>query len=162
MLLPAIMLMLAAALLVLGRRRAGLKARRENPSAWLAGCAGGFLVVMTAHLSILWNAVFATPGMAGLTPVLAVVSLVLIWLGNTLPKTRPNPFVGVRTASTLGDRGAWGASNRFAGWTFVMTGVLSLGIVLAGDLQLAAITLLSGVLAGALLAILIGQPTRPR
>lgn len=161
-LLPALMLVLTLVLLAISRSSMGRRTRQENPSAWLAGWVGGFAVLLSAHLVILWNAISLPGDFAGLSPVLAVVSLVTIWIGNALPKTRPNPFVGVRTASTLADRGAWGASNRFAGWSFVLTGLATLGLVVSGHPAFAVQVLVAGLLVSAFVSILIGWLTRPR
>lgn len=162
LLLPGLMLLITLLLLAISRSKAGRHTRKENPAAWLAGWTGGFLVMLSVHLAILWNAISQQSEFAGLSPVLAVVALVLIWLGNALPKTRPNPFVGVRTASTLADRGAWGTSNRFAGWTFVLTGLATLAMLVSGHPEFAIQVLVAGLLVSALVSILIGRLTRPR
>ena len=162
LLLPAMILLLTLVLLAMSRSEMGRRTQLENPAAWLAGWVGGFLVLVSAHLAILWNAIFQQDDVAGLPAVLAVVALVLIWIGNALPKTRPNPLVGVRTASTLSDRGAWGASNRFAGWTFVLTGLATLGMLVGNQTELAIQVLVAGVMVSAVVSILIGRFTRPR
>ncbi len=160
LLLPSLMLLTTLMFLAISRSKAGRRTREENPAAWLAGWTGGFLVMLSVHLAILWNAISQQSEFAGLSAVLAVVALVLIWLGNALPKTRPNPFVGVRTASTLANRGAWGTSNRFAGWTFVLTGLATLAMIVSGHPELAIQVLVAGLLVSALVPILIGRLTR--
>jgi hypothetical protein len=62
---------------------------------------------------------------------LAVVffGLLLIGIGDLLPRTRPNLVVGIRTALTLENRDAWIAIHRVAGTTAVAFGTV---IVLAG------------------------------
>jgi len=162
LLLPGLMLFITLVFLAIGRSKAGRHTRKVNPAAWLAGWTGGFLVMLSVHLTILWNGISQQSEFAGLSPVLAVVALVLIWLGNALPKTRPNPFVGIRTASTLADRGAWGASNRFAGWTFVLTGLATLAMLASGHPEFAIQLLVAGLLVSAFVSILIGRFTRPR
>jgi len=162
LLLPGLMLLITLLLLAISRSKAGHRTREENPAAWLAGWSGGFLVLLSVHLAILWNAISPQDGFAGVSPVIAVASLVLIWIGNALPKTRPNPFVGVRTAATLADRGVWGTSNRFAGWTFVLTGLATLAMLASGRPEFAIQVLVAGLLVSALVSILIGRFTRPR
>lgn len=162
LLLPVIMLTLMVIFLVVSRTAHGRRTQSENASAWIACWAGGFIVMLTVHVAILSQAMSASTGFSGLAPVLLVVSLVLIWIGNVLPKTRPNYFVGVRTPSTLSDRGAWGAANRFAGWTFVLTGLATLAVVAASNFKLAIQVLVAGSLVSVLIAVLIGWLSRSR
>ena len=52
------------------------------------------------------------------------VGLLLIVLGNLLPRARPNWFVGVRTPWTLSSDRVWEKTHRVAGYVFVAAGVL--------------------------------------
>lgn len=54
--------------------------------------------------------------------MIAGVGLLLIFLGDAMPKTRPNFFVGVRTPWTLTSDLSWEKSNRLAGRFFVLIG----------------------------------------
>lgn len=47
----------------------------------------------------------------------------LVILGNSLGKIRPNWFVGVRTPWTLSSKLSWSKSHRLAGWLFVGAGL---------------------------------------
>ena len=50
--------------------------------------------------------------------------LLLIGLGNILPKTKRNSLVGLRTTWSMKDDEIWAKSNRFAGKAFVLSGIL--------------------------------------
>jgi uncharacterized membrane protein len=50
--------------------------------------------------------------------------LLAIWVGNLLPRTRPNLALGIRTRRTLWDRQAWIRTHRIAGYLAVVLGCL--------------------------------------
>jgi uncharacterized membrane protein len=54
--------------------------------------------------------------------IMAGVGVLFIFLGDAMPKTRPNFFVGVRTPWTLSSDLAWQKTHRLAGWLFVLAG----------------------------------------
>jgi len=78
--------------------------------------------------------------------ILAGAALLIVLIGNVLPKTRPNFFLGVRTPWTLTSDLSWERTHRFAGRLMVLIGLW--GVV-------AAFTLRGVALAFALAAPLI-------
>jgi uncharacterized membrane protein len=52
------------------------------------------------------------------------VGLLLIVIGNMLPRARPNWFVGIRTPWTLSSDRVWEKTHRFGGRVFVAGGIL--------------------------------------
>ena len=52
------------------------------------------------------------------------VGLLLIVIGNLLPRARPNWFVGIRTPWTLSSDRVWEKTHRFGGRVFVAGGLL--------------------------------------
>lgn len=54
--------------------------------------------------------------------IMAGVGVLFIFLGDAMPKTRPNFFVGVRTPWTLTSDLSWQKTHRLAGWLFVLIG----------------------------------------
>jgi Predicted integral membrane protein len=72
------------------------------------------------------------------------VGMLLIVVGNLLPRMRPNWFVGIRTPWTLSSDRVWEKTHRFGGRVFVAGGIL---IVLSafGAPQLASIVLVTVV-----------------
>jgi hypothetical protein len=56
--------------------------------------------------------------------VLVLLGLVLVGVGNLLPRTRPNLVIGIRTGRTLGDRRVWMQTHRLTGYVIVSIGVV--------------------------------------
>lgn len=54
------------------------------------------------------------------------MGLLLIVVGNLLPRARPNWFVGIRTPWTLSSDRVWEKTHRFGGRVFVVAGILIL------------------------------------
>lgn len=52
------------------------------------------------------------------------VGLVFIVVGNYLPKCRQNYTVGIKLPWTLNDENNWNATHRFAGWVWMIGGVV--------------------------------------
>lgn len=49
-----------------------------------------------------------------------------VLLGNYLAKIRQNYFIGIRTPWTLADSNNWNKTHRYAGWSFVIAGIITL------------------------------------
>ena len=58
--------------------------------------------------------------------VILCMGLLLIAMGNELPKCQPNYTVGIRIPWTLADPENWRKSHRFGGWTMTIGGLLCL------------------------------------
>ena len=54
----------------------------------------------------------------------SLLGLIMIVLGNLMPKCRKNHIIGVRTKWSLSSDYAWKKSQRFGGITFIISGVL--------------------------------------
>jgi uncharacterized membrane protein len=66
------------------------------------------------------------------------VGVMMIAVGNVLPKLRPNWFVGIRTPWTLSSKTSWDRTHRFGGRLFVAMGlVCMLGVLLPPELRVA-------------------------
>ena len=97
-------------------------------AAWM-----GTLVLMAVV-----EAKIAAPAFGWALPAmlpLAGAGLLLIVIGNVLPKSRPSFFVGIRTPWTLTDTDNWVATHRLGGRTMMLGGLL---LVAAGLLPLSA------------------------
>lgn len=55
-----------------------------------------------------------------------LLSVLMIVLGNYMPKCRQSYTVGYKLPWTLNDEGNWNATHRFAGWTMLIGGVILL------------------------------------
>ncbi|MCD8014932.1 MAG: SdpI family protein [Lachnospiraceae bacterium] len=75
------------------------------------------------------------------------MAVMLIGLGNYLPKCRQNYTVGVKLPWTLADADNWNKTNRLAGWLFVAVGFLWIISVFTGGI--------AAPLAGTILAAVI-------
>lgn len=62
----------------------------------------------------------------------AVIGVMLIVLGNVLPRARPNWWFGVRTPWTMSNDRVWERTHRVAGYVVSVLGVLALGVAIAG------------------------------
>lgn len=72
------------------------------------------------------------------------ISVFLIVIGNYMPKTRQNRFLGIKTPRTLSDERIWDKTHRFAGFVWTIGGIALLPIFLLG-LYIPALILMSVV-----------------
>jgi len=86
------------------------------------------------------------------------VGLLLIVMGNYLPKTRLNFVMGIRTPWTLSDERVWDKTHRFAGPMFMLGGVVAAaGAFLPEGWHL--VTLLGGALVPAVISLIYSYTT---
>lgn len=148
-LLPGIGLTVAALMAVLP----SLDPMRPNlikgGRAFMVGWIGVQIVLAVVAVGVAIMSVRSAGGDVGgsrifVRVIIAAVALMFIFIGDALPKTRPNFFVGVRTPWTLTSDLSWEKTHRLAGRLFVLVGLW--GVIAA--------FLLSGVP----LALAIGAP----
>ena len=60
--------------------------------------------------------------------ILAAVGVLLVLMGNVLPKSRPGFFVGIRTPWSITDTDNWIATNRLGGKMFIGAGALMMAM----------------------------------
>lgn len=107
--------------------------RLERSAGLVTTAWAGLLALMTVV-----EAMVAGPAFGLRLPptlMLAAVGVLLIAIGNMLPKSRPGFFVGIRTPWAILDEDNWVATHRLGAWTFIAGGGL---MVAAGLLPLAA------------------------
>lgn len=80
--------------------------------------------MLGVHLVVLAAALGRDVSMARIIP--AGIGVLLIVLGNLLPRTRSNWFVGIRTPWTLSSDRVWERTHRFGGRLFVAAGTVVL------------------------------------
>lgn len=70
--------------------------------------------------------------------------IVFIIIGNVVPKTKMNHFLGLRTKWSMSSEEAWKNSQRFGGYALIITGVITiiLSFVLDGSASLFAMVML--------------------
>lgn len=84
---------------------------------------------------------------------LIIVGGMLLVVGGTMGKLRPNWFVGIRTPWTLSSKRAWAQTHRVGGWLFVALGVVWMLSALGTSPLLRVVPLLA---TGASVAALFG------
>jgi len=79
------------------------------------------MLVLSMHLAVLSSALgwYGEPG----TIVGVVFGLGLVIVGNIMPRLRPNPVAGVRTARTMADPKLWARIHRVYGAFWVIAGI---------------------------------------
>lgn len=60
------------------------------------------------------------------------ISAILVVIGNYMPKTRQNSFIGIKTPRTLSDERIWDKTHRFAGFVWTIGGIVLLPVFLLG------------------------------
>lgn len=156
LLLPGVMTLLVVVHALISHTESGRRALDTNPAAARAALIAPQSVILAAHLSIMFQAASGASSAEPGGPVLYVVCLALIWIGNAVAKTEQNPFFGVKTFSTLADKAAWGAANRLGGWLLVLTGIGGIITLIWASRELAIQLIIAGAVAAALVASLAG------
>jgi uncharacterized membrane protein len=126
----ALLLPSSAAVIYVSATTILAKDRSNLTDDGLAATYGRILLGVT--LFIVAMHVLMVTALAGALPLsswLARAPIVLfgflgIWVGNLLPRTRPNLALGIRTRRTLWDRDAWIRTHRIAGYVAVFLGLL--------------------------------------
>lgn len=90
----------------------------------------GFQVIMMLFLLVM-NGICVVEGLRPGTVDVAmvvclVISLMMVYLGNVMPKFRMNWFCGIKTPWTLSSETVWTRTHRVAGRLFFAAGVLGL------------------------------------
>lgn len=133
LLMPAGIVLLVAALFAIIPRIEPLQERLEGSAPVLRASWIGILL-----LCVLVSATIGLPAY-GITPPVKTIfvgsGILLVMIGNALPKSRPGFFVGIRTPWAITDTDNWIATHRLGGRLMMLAG---LTIILAGFLPLQA------------------------
>lgn len=97
--------------------------------------------------------------------VVFALGVLLIVLGNILPKSQPNAFAGMRLPWTLDDPANWQATNRLSGILMMVGGfAMALAALLIGDkawlFAITALGIVGPLLAGSLLSYRLSRQGR--
>lgn len=100
--------------------------RKENYQKF-SGFYQGFQVVMVLFMDLVFFLCLYTafhPESDWVSKVIPVaVGLLFVFIGNYLPKVKPNYFVGIKTPWTLSSEGVWLKTHRKGGMCFVLLGI---------------------------------------
>ena len=84
-----------------------------------------------------------------------LVGLIFVVVGNIMPKTRRNGFVGFRFSWSMYNDDTWRRVHRFGGYAMVLTGILVMIASGAIPSALTAVVVLMALLAAALIVTLV-------
>lgn len=134
-------------LLMQGLRRVDPRAsnyERFEPTFWLIVNLT-ILIMAVVHVMTI-GAALGWPLPA--VDVIMIISfgVLLLMLGNVLPRVRSNWWMGVRTPWTLSSERVWRSTHRLAGRTFVLGGLIVLsGLLLPSEWRLYLVMVAIGV-----------------
>lgn len=74
------------------------------------------------------------------------IGILFILLGNYMGRVRPNFFVGIKTPWTLSSEEVWRDTHRFAGITWVISGILTMITIFINPILAFGITIISAFL----------------
>jgi len=135
LLMPAGIVLLVTTLFALIPRIEPLQEKLEGSAPVLRASWIGMLL-----LCVLISATIGLPAYGIAPPVKTVfvgAGILLVMIGNALPKSRPGFFVGIRTPWAITDTDNWIATHRLGGRLMMLAGF---AIILAGFLPLQAET----------------------
>jgi uncharacterized membrane protein len=106
---------------------------RFEDTYWLiANTTVGFLCAL--HVLVLGRALGWPVDMT--SAVLLGIGLMFMIIGNVLPRTRSNWWIGIRTPWTMESENVWRATHRLAGKTFMIGGAVTMiGALLPADVR---------------------------
>lgn len=123
--MPVLLTIALAAVFAAVPRLEPVQHRLDRSAPLLTTAWGALLGVMAVVEALVaapaWG--LHLPGTLGM----AAAGLMLIAVGNQLPKSRPGFFVGIRTPWAIMDQDNWIATHRLGAWTFMTGGALIVG-----------------------------------
>jgi uncharacterized membrane protein len=133
------------------------RSRQPYVASWL----GAIALLLVVHLSIVASALGQPLDIVRICVV--AVGLLLVVIGNYLPKTRFNYVMGIRTPWTLADETVWDRTHRLAGGLMMTAGLLTVagGFLIHAQIFLVAVTAVP-VVSAALAAVIYSALISPR
>lgn len=146
---PGLMLLVTVLFLALARAEPRQNNLLRSREALGIGWIGTLLLMAMAQTAEVFAALgYRVPVTSLMMPAVAVL---IIAIGNALPRTRSNFFIGIRTRWTLESDYAWEKTNRWAGRLFVLSGFAGLaGLAVFGS-AVGLIVLVAALLGSAVL-----------
>ena len=117
--------------------------------------------VLVFHLTVVALAAGAPPWIA--RGFLLLLGLGIAVVGNVMPRTRPNPIMGLRTRATLNNPVLWARVHRLFGGLLLASGVLVMLLALVA-VQYALLGFLAALVLSCVivLAVLVNHPHEAR
>jgi uncharacterized membrane protein len=151
LLLPGLVVVITLIFAVLTR----LDPRREHVER-SSGALGWVLlsiVGLLAYMHALMLRAMLGDGALGSGALLFGVGVMLVVLGNALPKIRSNFWTGIRTPWTLSSERVWHRTHRLGGMTMAASGVLTIVAALALPASAAFVAMLLVTMLGSVVPI---------
>lgn len=121
LLMPSVLLLFSSALFSIIPRLEPLQRKLKGSEAVLRTSWIGLIALM-----VVIQAIVGLPAWGIVLPVniiLIAVGLLLVMIGNVLPKSRPGFFVGIRTPWAIIDEDNWIATHRLGGKLMTLAGL---------------------------------------
>ncbi len=110
-------------------------AEQRERGAYVADVALTALTALMAAITVM-TVLIGTGLASNMVQVIAVgFGLLLLVLGNAMPKSRPNMFAGIRMPSTLHSEDNWAATHRLGGWLTIVGGIVLLVAAFVAPMQ---------------------------
>ncbi|HEX7022999.1 MAG TPA: DUF1648 domain-containing protein [Trueperaceae bacterium] len=116
-LMPALVLALLVLFSVLSRLDANASKNRHVIAITRNALVAGFAML---HLGIIASYLGWEPNIIRLVNL--VLGVILLLVGNILPKTQPSRWVGIRLPWTYASKNAWYLAQRLGGWVMASSG----------------------------------------
>ena len=110
------------------------------------------MLVLSLHLAVLSNVLGWYPHPGTIVGIVFGAGLVIV--GNIMPRLRPNPVAGIRTARTMANPILWARVHRLYGASWVVAGIAVLLVAIAAP----AYALIAGLAALVITSLLLVVP----
>lgn len=137
---------------------------RLLPAAWRARLVASPSALVAAIVAVLFSGLHFVVIYAATHPgenVGAALGAALgagwVALGLVMPRVRRNPWVGVRTPWTLSSDENWARTHRFAGYAFVISGLVAVGSALVRVPMAAPVAILVSAVASAFYSFVVAR-----
>jgi uncharacterized membrane protein len=136
---------------------------QKSELAYGMTAVGSLMLLAAVHVAVMLSALNGT--VDHLSIVFFASGALFILIGNYLPKTRPNPVIGIRVPWTLNDEKVWYKTHRLAGLLFMLGGIATVVTALFAEpisqiAMLVGSAIIPAVLAIVYAGILAGKASR--
>jgi uncharacterized membrane protein len=159
---PVFLLVMWAVMLGLPRL-GSQRADGESPArdgAYETIVAATLLLLLATHAIVLAIALGHRVPIGRVVPVL--LGALFVVLGLALPRTRPNRWVGIRTAATLSSERVWTRTHRLAGRGMLVAGIVTIAAALLLPAWLALPVFVAAIVASTVAPVVYAWRARRR
>lgn len=102
------------------------RAEDREPGAYVASVALTALTALMVAIAVMTILIGTGLATNMVQAIVVGFGLLLLVLGNAMPKSRPNAFAGIRMPTTLRSEVNWAATHRFGGWLMIASAIVLL------------------------------------